>query len=136
MRVHVLSGRITYDGQIGAGSKFSLETLSGGIEVLLPANAAFELDAEAFSGHVNSDFPITMQGTISPKELRGVVKPLILLATLNKSAAYPIGDKAHVMGVSVRGALKRSDFGMTYSVENGWVGDTVELIIELEARRQ
>jgi DUF4097 and DUF4098 domain-containing protein YvlB len=73
VRVHVLSGRITYDGQIGAGSKFSLETLSGGIEVLLPANAAFELDAETFSGHVNSDFPITMQGTISPKELRGVV---------------------------------------------------------------
>jgi len=73
VRAHVLSGRIAYDGQIGAGSKFSLETLSGGIEVMLPANAAFELDAEAFSGHVNSDFPITMQGTISPKELRGVV---------------------------------------------------------------
>lgn len=69
-------------------------------------------------------------------ELRGVVKPLILSATLNKSAAYPIGDKAHVMGVSARGSLKRSEFGMTYSVENGWVGDTVELIIELEARRQ
>jgi DUF4097 and DUF4098 domain-containing protein YvlB len=73
VRAHVLSGRIAYDGQIGAGSKFSLETLSGGIEVLLPANAAFELDAETFSGHVNSDFPITMQGTVSPKELRGVV---------------------------------------------------------------
>jgi hypothetical protein len=33
----------------------------------------FELDAEAFSGHVNSTFPVTMQGTISPKKLRGVV---------------------------------------------------------------
>lgn len=69
-------------------------------------------------------------------ELRGVVKPLTLSAMLNKSAPYPIGDKAHVMGVSARGSLKRSEFGMTYSVENGWVGDTVELIIELEARRQ
>lgn len=69
-------------------------------------------------------------------ELRGVVKPLTLAATMNKSAPYPIGDKAHVMGVSARGSLKRSEFGMTYSVENGWVGDTVELIIELEARRQ
>ncbi len=73
VRVNVLSGGISYDGQIGAGSKFSLETLSGGIEVTLPANAAFELDAETFSGHVTSDFPITMQGKISPRELRGVV---------------------------------------------------------------
>lgn len=69
-------------------------------------------------------------------ELRGVVRPLTLSATMNKSAPYPIGDKAHVMGVSARGSLRRSEFGMTYSVENGWVGDTVELIIELEARRR
>ena len=66
--------KIGFNGmQIGAGSKFNLETLSGGIEVFLPANAAFELDAETFSGHVRSDFPITMQGKISPRELRGVV---------------------------------------------------------------
>ena len=68
-------------------------------------------------------------------ELRGVTRPLTLEATLNKSAPYPIGDKAFVMGVSARGSLKRSDFGMTYAVENGLVGDTVELIIEFEARR-
>lgn len=73
VRVKVLSGRISYDGELAAGGKFSFETLSGSIRVALPANAGFELDAEAFSGHVNSAFPITMQGTISPKEVRGVV---------------------------------------------------------------
>jgi len=73
VRVKVLSGGISYDGQLAAGGKFSFETLSGSIRVALPANAGFELDAEAFSGHVNSAFPVTMQGTISPKELRGVV---------------------------------------------------------------
>jgi polyisoprenoid-binding protein YceI len=40
------------------------------------------------------------------------------------------------MGVSARGSFKRSAFGMTYSVDNGWVGDEVELIIEFEARRK
>jgi len=73
VRVKVLSGGISYDGQLAAGGRFSFETLSGSIRVTLPANAGFELDAETFSGHVDSAFPITMQGTISPKELRGVV---------------------------------------------------------------
>ena len=67
--------------------------------------------------------------------LLGTTRPLTLEATLNKSAVYPIGDRAEVMGVSARGALKRSEFGMTYGVEGGLVGDDVEIIIEIEARR-
>ncbi len=69
-------------------------------------------------------------------ELRGITRALTLEATVNKIAPYPIGEKDVVMGVSARGSLKRSDFGMTYGVENGLVGDTVELIIEFEARRR
>lgn len=68
--------------------------------------------------------------------LLGTTRPLTLEATLNKSAPYPIGDRAEVMGVSARGSLKRSDFGMTYGVADNLVGDEVELVIELEARRQ
>lgn len=68
-------------------------------------------------------------------ELKGVTRPLRLEATLNKSGPYPIGKPVQAMGVSARGQLKRSEFGMTYSVDNGWVGDAVELIIEFEARR-
>ena len=34
------------------------------------------------------------------------------------------------------GRIFRSEFGMSYAVDNGWVGDVVELIIEFEARRQ
>jgi polyisoprenoid-binding protein YceI len=69
-------------------------------------------------------------------ELLGTTGPLTLEATLNKSAPYPIGTRAEVMGVSLRGTLERSDFGMTYGVADGLVGDAVELIIELEAQRQ
>ena len=65
----------------------------------------------------------------------GVERPLTLVATWNKSGVYPFGDKNYVMGVSARGSFKRSDFGMNYSVENGWVGDTVEIMIEFEAIR-
>lgn len=72
-------------------------------------------------------------------ELLGKSQPLTLQATWNKSAESPIGGfgrKPYVMGVSARGSFKRSAYGMNYAVSNGWVGDTVDLIIEFEAVRQ
>ncbi len=74
-------------------------------------------------------------------ELLGKSRSLTLEATWNKSAEYPIGGgllggKPYVMGVSMQGRILRSEFGMNYAVDNGWVGDEVELIIEFEARRQ
>lgn len=69
-------------------------------------------------------------------ELLGQRRPLTLSATLNKSAAYPIGNRAYVIGVSATGTVKRSEFGMNYAVDNGWVGDDVEILIEFEARRR
>lgn len=69
-------------------------------------------------------------------ELLGVTAPLRLEATWNKSGPYPIGRGAWVMGVSASGTLQRSDFGMDYAVDNGWVGDEVEIFVEFEARRE
>jgi polyisoprenoid-binding protein YceI len=68
-------------------------------------------------------------------ELLGMRRPLMLEATVNKTAPYPIGARAEVMGVSLRGTLKRSEFGMTYGVADGLVGDEVEILVEIEARR-
>jgi polyisoprenoid-binding protein YceI len=68
-------------------------------------------------------------------ELNGTRRPLVLDATWNKTAPYPIGARAEVMGVSLRGTLQRSEFGMTYGVADNLVGDTVEIVVELEARR-
>jgi polyisoprenoid-binding protein YceI len=69
-------------------------------------------------------------------ELLGVGNPLQLLATWNKSGPYPIGRGIYAMGVSATATLQRSDYGMNYGVDNGWVGDEVEIFIEFEARRQ
>jgi polyisoprenoid-binding protein YceI len=68
--------------------------------------------------------------------LRGVTRPLTLTTNWNKSGRYPMGLRPYVMGVSARGSFQRSAFGMTYAVENGWVGDTVEILVEFEARRR
>ena len=73
-------------------------------------------------------------------ELLGQRRPVTLNVTWNKSAPYPLAlsplQRSVVMGVSARGSFRRSAFGMNYAVENGWVGDEVELIVEFEARRQ
>ena len=70
-------------------------------------------------------------------ELIGKKLPVTLEARWNKSGPYELpGATAYVMGVSARGSFKRSEFGMSYGVANGWVGDTVELMFEFEARRR
>lgn len=73
--------------------------------------------------------------------LRGVTRPIILDVTWVKSAEYPMGGglfggKPYVTGINARATLKRSEFGMTYAVENGLVGDAVTLMLGFEARRQ
>ena len=70
-------------------------------------------------------------------EMLGKTQPVTLDVTWNKSGQYELpGVKAYVMGVSARGSFKRSAFGMSYGLANGWVGDAVDLILEFEARRK
>jgi len=82
------------------------------------------------------------QGTVTGTlELLGVRKPLTLDVTWNKSAEYPFGTgvfgaRPYVVGVSARGTIRRSDFGMTYGLDGDLVADEIALILEMEARRE
>jgi len=67
--------------------------------------------------------------------LRGVTRPVTLDVVLNKIGPYPWGSN-HVVGVTAETTLRRSEWGMTYAVEDGLVGDEVPVVIELEAIRQ
>jgi hypothetical protein len=73
IRAKVLSGNITYEGELAKDGKYTLEALSGRLEMIIPANSGFELEAETFSGGIQSDFDITVSGRVSGKELHGVV---------------------------------------------------------------
>jgi DUF4097 and DUF4098 domain-containing protein YvlB len=46
-------------------------TVNGGITVRLPGNASADIEATTVNGSVDSDFPITVQGRMSPRTLRG-----------------------------------------------------------------
>jgi DUF4097 and DUF4098 domain-containing protein YvlB len=50
------------------------QTGSGGVDVRLPADAAFDLYAHTGSGHVYVEHPITVQGTVGGREIQGKVK--------------------------------------------------------------
>ena len=53
--------------------------------------------------------------------------------TLNKVGAYPFGHKRETLGISARGTVKRSLYGMDYAIAGDLVGDDVALLIEFEA---
>jgi len=63
LRMHTGSGGIRVQGE--QTGRWELETGSGGIDIDLPANAAFELSAHTGSGGVDVGYPLTVQGKIS-----------------------------------------------------------------------
>ncbi len=79
-----------------------------------------------------------LHGTL---ELLGQIRPVTLDARINRIAQYPfplggLFSRPLVLGASLQGTIKRSDWGMTYGLSRDLVGDEVELILEFEARRR
>lgn len=58
-------GEATHDWRLGAGS--------GNITLRLPSQASFDLDARTSSGSLKINHPVTTQGAISQKHIRGKV---------------------------------------------------------------
>ncbi|WP_372574986.1 YceI family protein [Ruegeria jejuensis] len=86
----------------------------------------------ASGGTRTSDVSGTVTGDLT---ILGVTRPVTLDVTLNKVADYPFGHQREVLGLSMTATIQRSDFGMTYAVENGLVGDDVSINIETEAMK-
>jgi DUF4097 and DUF4098 domain-containing protein YvlB len=76
------SGSISVEGH--QDGKWSLDTGSGSVSVDLPDDAAFDFDAKSNSGKIVVDHPMTMQGEISKKRVKGEVRgggPLLHIDT-------------------------------------------------------
>jgi len=125
------------------------------IEITVQSSSVFTNDT-ARDGHLRSDdfldaesFPtISFVGTSAEQTgpdtgivhgdltIIGVTLPARFEVTLNKSGGYPFGSpRPYVIGVSARGTVVRSAYGMTYAVDNRWVDDEIEIIVEFQARR-
>ena len=139
------SGGYTFDADTGALSQLRVVVATGSVDTHHEARDGHLKSGDFLDSESHPEMTFIADGARRTGErtdavtgeltLLGTSRPLTLQATLNKSAPYPIGDRAAVMGISARGTLKRSDFGMTYGVDGGLVGDDVEIVIEVEARR-
>lgn len=65
------SGDIRVDGEATGG--WVVHTGSGSVDLRLPQNAAFDLDAHTGSGSIDLSHPVTVQGSITRKEVKGKV---------------------------------------------------------------
>lgn len=91
-----------------------------------------EITFAANGGNAETATSGTVTGDLT---ILGETRPVTLDVTLNKMAPYPFGHQRETLGLSLETSIKRSDFGMTYGVANGLVGDTVDIFIETEAMR-
>ena len=68
--------------------------------------------------------------------LLGQTKPVVFDVTFNKVAPHPVPayNKVMTSGFSIRGTIKRTDFGMKFGVPA--VSDEVALFIEIEAQEK
>jgi DUF4097 and DUF4098 domain-containing protein YvlB len=66
------SGGIRAEGDPTGG--WMVHTGSGSIHLRLPANSAFDLNARTSSGTISLEHPVTVQGTMGRKEIRGKVR--------------------------------------------------------------
>jgi DUF4097 and DUF4098 domain-containing protein YvlB len=66
------SGGVTAEGEMTAN--WSLRTSSGSVHVRLPSEAAFTVEARSSSGSIEISHPLTVQGRIGRREVRGTVR--------------------------------------------------------------
>src|SRR5712692_7976761 len=61
VKAHAVSGRVFVQGNPGANSYWELKTVSGTVQLGVPASANLHLSAEAASGEIRTDIPIVIE---------------------------------------------------------------------------
>jgi DUF4097 and DUF4098 domain-containing protein YvlB len=68
-----MSGSTIYDGEITSSGRYALEAHSGRVEMTIPSDSAFDLNASTFSGSIDTEFKVVMSGKISKTKISGSV---------------------------------------------------------------
>jgi len=70
---NAVSGTIVYEGKISRDGRYTLNSHSGSVEMIIPSDSGFEFEAKTFSGRIQSDFEVKISGEISKRKISGVV---------------------------------------------------------------
>lgn len=68
-----VTGSIKYQGRVHPEGRYSFNTTSGDIKMVLPADSSFELKANTFSGDIETDFKLKISGKFGKRTVEGVV---------------------------------------------------------------
>lgn len=139
------SGEFVYDLDAQALSDVRVTVSTESLETLHDARDAHVRSGDFLDVEAHPEMVFTATGGTPTGDATGIVEgeltllgrtlPLALEVTLNKAEAYPFGHGRFTLGLTARGSLTRSEWGMDYGVADGLVGDEVTLIIETEAMR-
>ena len=62
LRLKSLSSDVRYQGKLYGDGTYELQTHSGNVELVVPADSEFNLAAQTFSGSINTEFPLQLSG--------------------------------------------------------------------------
>jgi len=140
------AGSFTFDESTGEISNVRVVVKTASVDTTVEARDRHLRSADFLSVERFPEMVFESKGTTKLEgrkgEIRGdltlvgITRPLTLSVSWNKSATSPLPGKPYVAGMSARGSFRRSEFGISYGVADGLVGDDVELLIELEAHRR
>jgi polyisoprenoid-binding protein YceI len=130
------SGRVELQaGSIFSNNKDRDKHLSGRDFLNIRRNPIIVFEVTEFIP--NSEDTNKQRGTLTGNlTLVGETHPVVLDVVINKQDKYPFGHRKETLGISARGTILRSLWGMDYGVGNNLVGDEVTLRFEFEALRQ
>lgn len=143
-RFNELSGRIALAEQ-AAQSSVSFSVQAGSVDTNNDKRDQHLMNPDFFSA---KEFPTIEFKSTSVKPagdkawevagkltLHGVTKDLAV--TVHETGRKAAGDRYPALaGFETRFSIRRSDFGMDYGVENGSLGDEVEIVLAIEARAE
>jgi DUF4097 and DUF4098 domain-containing protein YvlB len=84
--VNAVDGDIGYDGTIADGGRYVLSTHDGDLDVLIPAGANARISIDTFSGELDTDFPVELEGDFGKKRISftvGTGKALVELSVFD-----------------------------------------------------
>jgi hypothetical protein len=84
--VNAVDGDIGYDGTIADGGRYVLSTHDGDLDVLIPAGANARISIDTFSGELETDFPVELEGDFGKKRISftvGTGKALVELSVFD-----------------------------------------------------
>jgi DUF4097 and DUF4098 domain-containing protein YvlB len=70
--LNTVSGDVRYSGTLAASGRYEFKSHSGDVRITIPGDVGFELEAQSFSGEIESDFSLTVHSIRRERKVSGV----------------------------------------------------------------